>query len=135
MEMSVDAAVGSILIAEDNLVMANVLKFNLERAGFRVTVARTGTEAIGAVTTTSFDLVITDYQMPGADGGEVCHAVRNSSLNSGVPVVLCTAKGFELDAEQLKSSLGITALLSKPFSPVGVIRLVTDLLAAEPSNA
>jgi CheY-like chemotaxis protein len=132
--MSIDDTKGSILIAEDNLVMANVLRFNLERAGFQVTLARTGTEAIAAATTKAFDLVITDYQMPGANGEEVCHAVRSSPLNSGVPLVLCTAKGFELDGEQLKSHLQISALLSKPFSPVGVIRLVSDLLAAQTSH-
>lgn len=128
-----EAINGAVLVAEDNLVMANVLKFNLERAGLRVTLARTGTEAIELVRNQRFDLVITDYQMPGANGAEVCQAARASEHHQDIPLVLCTAKGFELDAERLKEEVRLSALLSKPFSPAGVIRLVGELLAAAPA--
>jgi len=53
-----------ILIAEDNLVMAHVLQFNLERAGFDVHTAGDGALALEAALGDSFDIVITDYQMP-----------------------------------------------------------------------
>jgi CheY-like chemotaxis protein len=113
--------------------MANVLKFNLERTGLQVTLARTGTEAIEAAGNQQFDVIITDYQMPGANGEEVCQAVRASTLNRDVPLVLCTAKGYELDSDKLKASYGISMLLSKPFSPMAVTKLVKDLLAGTPA--
>ena len=57
-----------ILIAEDNVVMAQVLHFNLSRTGHQVAVAENGAIALKAAQRESFDLVISDYQMPVMDG-------------------------------------------------------------------
>ena len=76
MTTSEDSARLSILIAEDDRVMSDVIRFNLERAGHQTTVARSGTEAWQMLQTQPFDLLITDYQMPGMTGEDVCRAIR-----------------------------------------------------------
>jgi CheY-like chemotaxis protein len=62
---------GRILIAEDNRILSDVMRFNLQKAGFEVTVAENGTIAVEHLQLQAFDLLITDYQMPGLDGEQL----------------------------------------------------------------
>ena len=114
-----------ILLAEDNAVMAQVLSFNLSRAGYEVSVCRNGRLALEAAMSESFDLVITDYQMPEMNGEELCRELRQLPACETTPVILCSAKGFEIDARQLSIELGIAEVIYKPFSPERVVDLVT----------
>ncbi len=113
-----------VLVAEDNVVLGDVIRFNLNRSGFAVTLARNGEEAFRLVSTQPFDILLTDYEMPGIDGGELCHRVRNELNLSSIRIVMCSAKGLELDRGELKSRLCLEAILFKPFS----IRELTTLL-------
>ncbi len=113
-----------VLVAEDNVVLGDVIRFNLNRSGFEVTLARNGEEALRLVSSQPFDILLTDYEMPGIDGGELCHRVRNELNLSSIRIVMCSAKGLELDREELKSRLCLEAILFKPFS----IRELTTLL-------
>ena len=89
-----------LLVAEDNCVIADVLRFNLEHAGFDVTLAADGRQATDQLQKQRFDAIITDYQMPHVSGEELCRNVRQDSQHSDVPVFLCSAKGFELDTDR-----------------------------------
>lgn len=114
----------SILIAEDNRVMADVLRFNLARSGFSVTVASNGLVAVELLQAGAFDLVISDYQMPGMNGEELCRWMRSDPRYRTVPVLMCSAKGYELDASRLQEELDISRIFYKPFSPRDVVELV-----------
>ncbi len=118
-----------ILVCEDNAALASVLRFNLERAGFRVTVARNGRIGWDAAQTTAFDLVVTDQQMPEMIGTELCGRLRQLSSYRNVPVIMLTAKGLELDLPRLRDELGITTTFPKPFSPTEVVGAVQHALA------
>jgi CheY-like chemotaxis protein len=118
-----------ILIAEDNVAMAQVLRFNLERAGYTVCVASDGRQALESAQEQHFDLVITDYQMPGMTGEELCRGLRELPEYRSTPVMMCTAKEFELDATYLSESLGVNNLIQKPFSPRQVVEQATALLS------
>lgn len=85
-----------ILVAEDNRVMGNVMRFNLLRAGFDVTMVHDGRAALRQLEHKRFDMVVTDYQMPHASGQDVCRYVRDESMCPEIPVVLVSAKGIEL---------------------------------------
>jgi len=113
-----------ILLAEDNPVIADVLRFNLEHAGFQVTVATDGREATELIGRERFDAIITDYQMPHVSGEEFCRYARQDDRYSDVPIFLCSAKGFELDTNRMTEDLGITGVFFKPFSPREVIQTV-----------
>jgi CheY-like chemotaxis protein len=128
-----------ILVAEDNAAMGHVLQFNLQKAGFEAQVADSGGAAWDLLCRQQFDLVITDHQMPGMTGLELCQAIRSSPALRATPVILLTAKGLELELARLTEEFGLAAAFSKPFSPSALVRAVrktlsaTESLAAEPS--
>ncbi len=120
-----------ILVAEDNLALAGVLQFNLERAGFQVTVAKNGREAWDFAQNDLFDLVVTDHQMPELTGVELCQRMRQDERYAQTPVIMLTAKGLELDLARLRDELGVAAALPKPFSPIEVIAAIEDCFASD----
>ncbi len=109
-------AVRRILIAEDSHVIGQVLQRNLEQDGFEVIVAHNGAEALEALDTELFDLVISDFQMPDINGDELCRRIRASERHANVPIAFCTAKAYEFDTEELITELDISHVFLKPFS-------------------
>jgi len=118
-----------ILLAEDNPVIADVLRFNLEHVGFAVTIAADGREAIELIGKEQFDAIITDYQMPHVSGEEFCRHARLDRRYLDVPIFLCSAKGLELDTNRLAEDVGFTGVFFKPFSPREIIRSITAAVA------
>lgn len=117
-----------ILLAEDNLAIGKVLEFNLTRAGLDVTHLQDGALAVEAAAKSQFDLIITDYQMPGNTGDELCRSIRNGETNRSTPIILCTAKGYEIDAAAMQQEYGILKAFSKPFSPSEVVAFAMSVL-------
>jgi CheY-like chemotaxis protein len=115
-----------LLLAEDSLVLGEVLRFNLELERFDVTWAQNGKEAIDLYAQSDFDLLITDYEMPILNGEDVCDAVRNE-FHGTLPIIMCTAKGLELDLERLTARYSLAALLQKPFSICEMADLIRSL--------
>lgn len=118
----------TILVAEDNRVMGNVIRFNLERSGFDVCLVHDGRQAIAELKIREFDLVITDYQMPHASGDDICRYVRFDSTHRSTPVVLVSAKGIELQSGELISSDRFSRVVYKPFSPKEIVRIASEVL-------
>jgi CheY-like chemotaxis protein len=106
-----------VLVVEDNRVMADVMRFNFNRAGFSTTMALNGRIAWDLLQTETFQLLVTDFQMPEMDGGELCRRIRAESRFDGLPIILLTAKGMEIDRDRLSRELGLSLILYKPFSP------------------
>jgi DNA-binding response OmpR family regulator len=102
-----------ILIAEDELPMANALRRGLEEQNHTVSVANDGMEAIAAASATSFDVIVLDVMMPGADGLTVARRLRQSG--SQVPILLLTARDT---ADDIVKGLdaGADDYLVKPFA-------------------
>lgn len=115
-----------ILVAEDNRVLSDVLKFNLLRAGFEVTVARDGRSAMQQLRERQFGMLITDYQMPGANGEEIIQFARNTLGLSSLPIIMCSAKGLELDIEYLQGELNVSRVIYKPFSMREIVELIRE---------
>lgn len=124
-----------ILVAEDNPVTQDLLKFNLERAGLVVTAASSGTSALQAAGEQQFDCIVTDFQMPGMDGETLSRNIRQSTSNKETPIILCSAKGFEIDRDRLQRECGITDFLLKPFSPRLAVELVLSLAGQSATTA
>ncbi len=120
-----------ILIAEDNRVMSAVLRFNLERAGYDVTMAYSGTQAFEFLQNDRFDLLFTDFQMPGMEGNELCRHVREDSRHAGMAIIMCSAKAFEIDIEKLQKEHDIAKVIFKPFSPMVVKQLISEILSRD----
>lgn len=118
-----------ILLAEDNLALGNVVKFNLERAGFTVSYARNGKIAWEMIQDELFDLLITDQQMPEMNGVDLCRNIREDLGDFETPIFMLTAKGLELDRQMLREELGITNTFAKPFSPKSLVKSIEELFS------
>jgi CheY-like chemotaxis protein len=119
-----------ILIAEDNRVMSEVMRFNLQRAGFEVETVLNGRRAWERLQEQPYSILLTDHQMPEMAGDELCRQLRQSSLNQDIPVIMISAKGYELDVDMLYSELRISKILFKPFSPRQIVECVSQILHA-----
>jgi CheY-like chemotaxis protein len=118
-----------VLVVEDNRVMADVMRFNFNRAGFSATIALNGRIAWDLVQVDAFDLLVTDYQMPEMDGGELCRRIRAELRLAGLPIILLTAKGMEIDRDRLMCELGVSLIMYKPFSPRQLVMAAEDCVA------
>jgi DNA-binding response OmpR family regulator len=102
----------SVLIVEDEVKIADVVKGYLEKEGYRVRHAVDGTEALKLIRE-NFDLIILDLMLPDMQGEELCRVIRQGS---DVPVIMLTAKSGEED--RIKGlGIGADDYVVKPFSP------------------
>lgn len=101
-----------LLLVEDDPSIAEPLCFGLEREGYRVTHALTGTQGLYAARTIAPDLVLLDVMLPEMDGMTVCKTLR---AESSVPILMLTARGQEMD-RVMGLELGADDYLVKPFS-------------------
>lgn len=101
-----------ILIVEDDHLLLNTLKFDLESEGFEIITASSYREGLDAVNSSSFDLAILDINLPDGDGFNICREIKASS---NTPVVFLTARDLEID--EIKGfDLGADDYITKPFS-------------------
>jgi two-component system, chemotaxis family, chemotaxis protein CheY len=119
-----------ILVCEDNVALSGVISFNLIRAGFEVKCVANGRLALDALEKESFDLVLSDQQMPMMTGIQLCENTRQLAAHKQTPFILLTAKCMELDFARLQKKLNISAALPKPFSPSELINCIEEALAA-----
>lgn len=122
-----------ILVVEDHLEMQEVLKFYIQRIGgnFLVRTASDGFEALDILREDPFDLVITDYMMPGMDGLELIESIR--ALSPNVQVILTTAlRGKTL--EKLLTEAQVDYFLPKPYTPQDTQNMVLEALSAVPDT-
>jgi two-component system alkaline phosphatase synthesis response regulator PhoP len=115
-----------ILVADDEAPIANVVAMKLRNAGLEVVVAMDGLEAYELAIAERPDFMITDLQMPGMSGLELCARLA-AELEGGIPTILLTAKGFELSAESVRE-LPVRRIMTKPFSPRELLAQVQELL-------
>ena len=113
-----------ILIADDEPHIREVISFALERAGFAITVARNGGEALQQFRRTPPDLIILDIGMPEMDGLEVCRQVRKTSE---VPILFLSARDEEID-RVLGLEIGGDDYVTKPFSARELVARVNVIL-------
>ena len=118
-----------VLVAEDNNVLGDVIRFNLLRAGCDVTLVRNGKEAREQLSTSIFDLLLTDFEMPHINGAELCRIAREELDLHSMAILLCSAKSLEIDHDRLKSKYSIASILAKPFSMSELTDLVLKLIA------
>lgn len=105
-----------ILVVEDEPDMVELVRYNLEKGGYKVDSARDGEEAFAVARKAAPDLVILDIMLPGADGLEVLRRLRAGRGTAHLPVILLTARGSEAD-RVVGLELGADDYVVKPFSP------------------
>lgn len=113
-----------ILLVEDEKNIRDAVAAYLERAGYWVTPAADGQEAVDAFSLHQFDFVILDLMLPRLPGEKVCRIIRDTS---DVPIIMLTAKG-EVEDRIVGLELGADDYLIKPFSPRELVARVRALL-------
>jgi len=119
----------SILLCDDDIHILKAAEFKFKRAGYEVRCAGDGEEAWELIQEKKPDILITDYQMPRLDGIGLAERIHNDPSTNDIPVFMLTAKGFELSREELAERYGIRHLVTKPFSPRGLLDRVEAVLA------
>jgi len=117
----------SVLIVDDEEDVIELVRYNLDRSGYRVEAANSGEEALAKARGKLPDLVILDLMLPGMDGIEVCKKLKSDVKTEGVPILMLTAKGEEADIVA-GLELGADDYVTKPFSPKVLMARVRRIL-------
>jgi len=120
-----------ILMIEDDLRLASMVRAYLAQAGFVVAVAEDATRGMAQLERSSWDLVLLDLMLPDGDGLDVCRRIR---AQSGVPVIMVTARGDTAD-RVVGLELGADDYLAKPFEPRELLARIRAVLRRHGEHA
>ncbi|MEU6930544.1 response regulator [Streptomyces sp. 2RAF24] len=119
---------GRVLVVDDNRVIRQLIRVNLELEGFEVVTAADGAECLDVVHRVCPDVVTLDVVMPRLDGLKTAARLRSDPRTSHLPVAIISA-GTEYEREGGAS--GVDAFLAKPFEPSELVRVVRQLMHRE----
>ncbi len=123
----------SVLVVEDETAQLEVLTYNLEAEGFRVTKADNGDEALLLVDETNPDIILLDWMLPGVSGIEICRRLKASAETRNVPVIMLSARSEEVDKVRGLET-GADDYMVKPYSVVELMaRVRTQLRRTRPA--
>jgi len=122
-----------VLLCDDEVHILRAAEFKLKRAGYDVQTAGDGQEGWEAIEVQKPDILITDCQMPRLDGFGLVQRVRENPETEDLPVLMLTAKGFELSREELAEKWKVIKVIAKPFSPRALLQSVEEILGEEES--
>ena len=117
----------TILVVEDEAPLLTLLRYNLEKQGFRVEEAADGQEALLRVSETKPDLVLLDWMLPALSGLEVCRQLRRRPATRELPIIMVTARTEDQDAVRALDT-GADDYIAKPFAMEGLLARIRALL-------
>ncbi len=116
-----------VLVVEDEAALVTMLRYNLEKQGFRVDEATDGEEALTRIAETQPDLVLLDWMLPVVSGIEVCRQIRRRPATRDLPVIMVTARTEDQDAVRALNT-GADDYITKPFSVDALLARMRALL-------
>jgi phosphate regulon transcriptional regulator PhoB len=116
-----------ILVVDDEADLVELVTYNLNKEGFTVDSASDGEAALSKLRKGKYDLVVIDLMLPGIQGIELCRILRNDPNIAGLPVIMLTAKGEEVD-KIVGLEMGADDYVTKPFSPRELVARVKAVL-------
>ncbi len=124
-----------VMVVEDETALVTMLRYNLEREGYRVCEATDGEEALTVLAERNPDLVVLDWMLPVLSGIEVCRQIRRKPRTRDLPVIMLTARGEEGDKVRGLNT-GADDYMTKPFSlPELLARIKALLRRVQPAQA
>ena len=126
-ELASNASKPLVLVVEDEAALATMLRYNLEKQGFRVEEAVDGQEALTRIAETQPDLVLLDWMLPGLSGIDVCRQIRRRPATRDLPVIMVTARTEDQDAVRGLNT-GADDYITKPFSMEALLARMRALL-------
>src|SRR5258708_5805611 len=116
-----------ILVVEDDLDLVELLSFNLANAGFSVTAATDGSEALKKARGLHPDLILLDLMLPDLDGFAVCEILKRDTSTARIPIMILTAMSSQL-ARLAGLGAGADDFICKPFSPKNLLGRIENVL-------
>ena len=116
-----------VLVVEDEADILTLLRYNLEKEGFRVATASDGEEALLAAGEQTPHIVLLDWMLPLMSGLEVCRQLRRNAKTRDIPIIMLTARGEEGDRVRGLNS-GADDYITKPFSPTELVARMRAVL-------
>ena len=123
-----------ILIVEDEHDVIKLLKYNLEKEGFKVNYTTDGSLVMAEIRRDEPDLVVLDLMLPGLDGLEICRQIRRNEKYASLPLLMLTARGEEAD-RVVGLEMGADDYVTKPFSMRELVARVRALLRRQEGPA
>jgi DNA-binding response OmpR family regulator len=117
-----------ILIIEDDPATSRLVDYSLRHEGYQVVTAFNGIEGLRKAGSEKPDLVILDVMLPGMDGYEICHRLREDPSTAQLSILMFSAKAQEID-KNTGIKMGADGYLSKPAAPADIVNTVGKLLA------
>ncbi|MBB3136482.1 two-component system chemotaxis response regulator CheY [Rhizobium pisi] len=117
----------NILTVDDSASIRLTTKVTLTNAGYSVTEAVNGAEGLVAAKGSSFDLIVTDLNMPVMDGLTMIEELRKLPAQAGVPIIFLTTES-DADLKARAKAAGATGWLTKPFDPENLVKIVKKVL-------
>ena len=117
----------TVMVIEDEKEIRDLVRYNLEKAGYRVASAGDGEEGLKQLFASRPDALVLDLMLPGMNGLEIMREVRSEPLTHELPVLVLTARSAEMD-KLLGFEQGADDYLTKPFSPRELVARVNALL-------
>ncbi|MFA4873954.1 MAG: response regulator [bacterium] len=116
-----------ILVVEDEVMLAELMKERLEFEGFEILIAQNGKEGLLKAMSEKPALILADLMMPEMDGYEMIRIIRSSSDLNKIPIIVVSARGSNDDIEKATGE-GATDYLVKPFSYTVLLKKIRDYL-------
>ena len=116
-----------ILVVEDEAPLLTLLRYNLEKQGFRVEEAADGQEALLRVAETKPDLILLDWMLPALSGLEVCRQIRRRPATRDLPIIMVTARTEDQDAVRALD-MGADDYIAKPYAMEALLARIRALL-------
>lgn len=117
----------SILAVDDSASLRMAIRIALTGAGYTVTEAGDGVEGLAKATSTKFDMIVTDLNMPNMDGLSMIRELRKQPQQAGVPIIFLTTESDPEMKNQAKAA-GATGWLVKPFVPDQLVKVARKVL-------
>ena len=119
----------SVLVVEDSATMRSLIASTLEQVGvpLKIAEASSGFEALRLLPRESYDLIVTDINMPDINGLELVSFVKGNQAYRSIPLIIISTESSDRDREK-GLSLGADAYLVKPFEPDDLLQIARDLL-------
>lgn len=117
----------SVLLVEDEKSIIELVRYNLEQAGYRVQTAEDGQKGLDLAKKNLPDLILLDLMLPKLDGLEVCKELKGHKTTQSIPIIFLTARGEEID-KILGLELGADDYITKPFSPRELLARIKAVL-------
>jgi CheY-like chemotaxis protein len=123
-----------VLVIEDNRDNLRLISYALQRHGYEVIAAETGTKGVALAISEHPDFIIMDINLPDFDGLEATRRIRRSGTNGTIPIIAITSYAMSGDMDMVLDA-GCTGYFEKPIDPLTIMDKIHDLIANSGTHA